>query len=350
MITVPLDVQIVVIDWVYRLSQHSDIDYSTLCACALVCRAWTTPAQRLLFRRVSSHHAIAELLDTLRNAPHLAKHVRFIEVGLDTTQDETQLAILELCTNLDGISIYVFDKADALDATVEARLHAAQLQPVFLELDAYHNIVESIVRLWPSICTLSVYIYDQDLEFLEEFSEPLPEIPETVQSMSIIGDQVGYLAKANFPPLRELELNGPSWRNTSVCEWLHEAGVLPHLQSLRIVGELPPHEVLMQLMHLENLVFTELPVGEAVISLPPTLIRVAYLRRRYRLSIEHAKDAKPFLAALRTLPKLQQISVTPRSSAHELTMFNEVCRERGIELEMYQSADHFWGPQNVDWI
>ncbi|KAI0041762.1 hypothetical protein FA95DRAFT_653484 [Auriscalpium vulgare] len=69
-----------VIEWVYRSSQHAIIDYHTLLVCALVCRAWTPIAQRLLFRRIPEYYFptsnITLLPRTLRASPHLASHVR----------------------------------------------------------------------------------------------------------------------------------------------------------------------------------------------------------------------------------------------------------------------------------
>ncbi|KAI0038069.1 hypothetical protein FA95DRAFT_1298169 [Auriscalpium vulgare] len=160
----------------------------------------------------------------------------------------------------------------------EARLRAAQLHPVCLEVEAEYTMVEWIVRLWPSVRALSVYVSDGRIEL----PQPLPEIyiPDTVQSMSIEGnDQIRIFSwRANSPPLRELELKWPEWwHDSSVCQQLHVSGVLPHLQTLRIDGDFPPQEVLMHPTRLETLLFTELPVDDAVISLPPALIRLSSL-------------------------------------------------------------------------
>ncbi|KAI0040252.1 hypothetical protein FA95DRAFT_1611947 [Auriscalpium vulgare] len=61
MVALPHDVHVEIIKWVYRNSQHVDIDYRTLSACSLVCKIWTTPAQRLLFRCISPRDAVANL-------------------------------------------------------------------------------------------------------------------------------------------------------------------------------------------------------------------------------------------------------------------------------------------------
>ncbi|KAI0042170.1 hypothetical protein FA95DRAFT_610528 [Auriscalpium vulgare] len=48
----PLDIHNTVMGSVYTILQHAGIDYPTLLACALVCRAWRGIAQSLLLRRV----------------------------------------------------------------------------------------------------------------------------------------------------------------------------------------------------------------------------------------------------------------------------------------------------------
>ncbi|KAI0043696.1 hypothetical protein FA95DRAFT_1609143, partial [Auriscalpium vulgare] len=126
MATYPLEIHIAVIEWVYRSSQHAAIDYPTLRACALVCRAWTFFAQRLLFRRVPVPKTklmkldsiiMARFVGTLRTAPHLAAHVRSFIFELANSHpgpgvsDDTMEA-LALCTNIEGIVIDPFG-ADA---------------------------------------------------------------------------------------------------------------------------------------------------------------------------------------------------------------------------------------------
>ncbi|KAI0039032.1 hypothetical protein FA95DRAFT_1113528 [Auriscalpium vulgare] len=202
--------------------------------------------------------------------------------------------------------------------------------------------MEWIMQMWPSVRAVSLWVFDDEV--------PDIRVPNTVQSMSLVGnDQINYfMGGTNIPLLRELELKLPTW-DAFIERRLHLSGVLPHLRTLRIEGGPPPHQVLTHLTHLEGLIFTELPVDRVDILLPQTLIRVGYHLTREcvldihsTLSLEHAKHAGPFCAALRRLPKLQRISVTPHSSTHQVAMFNEVCRDRGIELEMYQDADHFW--------
>ncbi|KAI0045449.1 hypothetical protein FA95DRAFT_1680452 [Auriscalpium vulgare] len=115
---VPLDVQVIVIEWVYRSSQHRAIDYPTLCACALVCRSWTPIAQRLFLRRVPVPDPYIEvqrfpqiiidfILRTLRAAPSLAAHIRSVicnlAVAFDSDAEDDDVTVLALCTNTDSI-------------------------------------------------------------------------------------------------------------------------------------------------------------------------------------------------------------------------------------------------------
>ncbi|KAI0043019.1 hypothetical protein FA95DRAFT_503791 [Auriscalpium vulgare] len=113
MVIIPLEIQLLAIEWVYRLSQHLETDYDTLLACALVCRTWRPIAQRLLFRRVprqprsqkrfdGSPLGFKLLVDTLRACPHLAAHVRSIYLTLDSP-DAVDAALLEVCPHIAGV-------------------------------------------------------------------------------------------------------------------------------------------------------------------------------------------------------------------------------------------------------
>ncbi|KAI0039313.1 hypothetical protein FA95DRAFT_1035792 [Auriscalpium vulgare] len=74
----PFDLHVLFIEWVYRHSQADMTDYATLAACALVCRAWTPVAQRLLYRRLPGKFFVGKerLIDTIRRNPALGTHVR----------------------------------------------------------------------------------------------------------------------------------------------------------------------------------------------------------------------------------------------------------------------------------
>ncbi|KAI0039033.1 hypothetical protein FA95DRAFT_1113652 [Auriscalpium vulgare] len=259
------------------------------------------------------------LLDILRNTPRLGAYVRFIRFVFDASNAascETRVALLELCPRLEGIHIFVDDPLTAFDPTIDARLRAAQLQPAYLEIQAkYPAMMEWMLQLWPSVRALSVSVQDVD----GWVGVPEIHIPDTVQSMTILFNQdIDYLlGGTNIPLLRELELKWFSWNNF-IRRRLHLSNVLPHLRTLRIDGHFPPQVVLMRLTHLEILIVSQFPVGEADITLPRALLHVGYHEFHGSFPafswLEHTEDSKPFIAALRVLSRLQRVSVMRSSS------------------------------------
>ncbi|KAI0045465.1 hypothetical protein FA95DRAFT_123791 [Auriscalpium vulgare] len=169
---VPLEVQLMVVEWVYRSSQHGTIDYPTLRACALVCRSWTPVAQRLLFRRVPVPKPYAEVYDipkitidrllrTLRAAPYLAAHVRSLicnsaaESNADAEQDsdfgDGDVAVLALCTDVASI-IFL----ESVSPALVSHLPTLSVRPVFIYVFGETSLVNRVIDIWPSVRVLDV--------------------------------------------------------------------------------------------------------------------------------------------------------------------------------------------------
>ncbi|KAF7355359.1 hypothetical protein MSAN_01452500 [Mycena sanguinolenta] len=89
-----------------HLSSHTDF-----MACALVCRSWSSAAQRLLFRVVYvSSRRYKRLEKTLRTSPHLASNIRTLVLSREEAQLKAQ-AFTKVCclpgfTHLTNISIH----------------------------------------------------------------------------------------------------------------------------------------------------------------------------------------------------------------------------------------------------
>ncbi|KAI0041761.1 hypothetical protein FA95DRAFT_653370 [Auriscalpium vulgare] len=191
MATVPLDIQVIILEWVYQSSQHDAIDYATLRACALVCRAWRLFAQRLLVRRVpypslynldygstsrNSPFKFAPLLRTLRAAPHLAAHVRstVVNTPLNAELTDTIIAVLELCANMAGIII----GALPTNASFIARLHTIPVRPVFLCVVGSSTLANRILDIWPSV------------RFLDVGMSGMLRIPPGVQALAVASEEL----------------------------------------------------------------------------------------------------------------------------------------------------------------
>ncbi|KAI0040584.1 hypothetical protein FA95DRAFT_1611692 [Auriscalpium vulgare] len=366
MVTVPFDIQLSVIELIYRSSQHAVVDYSTLCACALVCRAWTAPAQRLLFRRVPCgdvafpipypQRAANRLLATLRDAAHLAEHVRLIFITLwsDSAYDASYIvdvALLERCPHVAGVVILGQLVGDGdFNPILEARLRRIPLRSAFLQVEGEYTMVERVVQMWPGVRVLSARVLDNEDTELVIDDEPEPplqvHIPGTVETLSVHGSQIDrLLARPNFSPaLRDLELILPAWTRADL-HYLEVSGVLPRLETLRIVGRFPPPNVLAQLTRLDSLVISTLPAQS--IALPQSLRRVAY---HHDFPVEYAEGVRLLLDALRTLPSLQLVAVTPRSEPEVIATLRKVCSGGRVDFIVYEAPDRLQGPQHVDWI
>ncbi|KAI0041121.1 hypothetical protein FA95DRAFT_1611246 [Auriscalpium vulgare] len=360
MATVPLDVQILIIEWLYRSSQAQTIDYSSLCACALVCRSWTPTAQRLLLRRApcplswcdhSWHFTIPLLLRTLRANSYLATLVHSVHLTLfartASDSDGPEIELLQLCPNIAGISnSIILTECDDRLTSLEPRLRAIPLRPVFLQVgDSERTICNRIVQMWPSLVSLDIKTWCYENEAL------LPiHLSSAVQSFTLsyaLDPDIAILAPENgLPALRTLELVYPTWSDVQwsdvQCRTIHELQVLPQLHTL-ILGRIPPPKILTQLSRLKTLVFNCLPAEP--VSLPQTLQHVGYHADSY--AWEKAKDVMLFAPALWALTHLQLVTVMRCSRQ---TLLKKACRERGVEFRVYKTTEHHPRVPNVDWI
>ncbi|KAI0043721.1 hypothetical protein FA95DRAFT_1681727, partial [Auriscalpium vulgare] len=117
---VPYDIQMKIIDWVYRYFQHGLVDFRTLRACSLVCKAWTRPSQRFLFRKTPSilNPPFGRLLSAMRTNPDLKTYVRKVSLSmyndpeLFATKVPDFLSILALCPHVTVLQISINDDCD----------------------------------------------------------------------------------------------------------------------------------------------------------------------------------------------------------------------------------------------
>ncbi|KAI0041452.1 hypothetical protein FA95DRAFT_1565365, partial [Auriscalpium vulgare] len=338
----PLDVHILIIEWVFRSSQHTTIDYTTLHACALVCRAWTPAAQRLLFRRIrcfdlrDRHCNMRLLVRTLSISPHIAALVRYIQIAWpDHRPDygDVCLRLLELCPHVGGISFFSWHRPNKpLSAELAARLRAIQLRPVLLRMILVDNSnIRTIVGMCQGVRVLA---------FSSGYDHPLPP---TVEVLEIYEDSAyGCLSRSHpLPALRYLRLITLSWPST-LSRHLISTGILPQLQSLPIKGTFPPAEVLDHLTQLKTLVVRKLP--KQSINLPPTLQYFGY----HTWGVSSDTRAELAVIPLRALPGLQLVTVTRFVERDVRTALEAMCRDIGVEFGTYESPHDFQRPQHID--
>ncbi|KAI0049162.1 hypothetical protein FA95DRAFT_1604690 [Auriscalpium vulgare] len=356
MAKLPLEVQILIIECVYRLSQAEAVDYATLCACALVCRAWTPIAQRLLFRRVpfaktypDGRDKLPLLLRTLRTSPHLAAAVRSIFLSMflaNATSDiSADVELLELCPHIQ--KVWVQDLLeDYMFSALEARLRAIQLRPVVLRVWGEPSFLGLFLSAWPNIRVLDVRGAT-----LSDIPDALPPISASgsLQALSINDMAWALVPKNDFTALRDLELMLPAWHEAWWIEQLHRSNLLRGIHTLRIMGSFPPQDVLERIARLESLVFDKLPEEDVV--LPRSLRHAGYHPQCKSPGPERVKVASYVVAGLRALADLKLVSSTRLAQPAQLAALEEVCRDRGVEFQTYRTHYHFPNPRwDVDWI
>ncbi|KAI0042173.1 hypothetical protein FA95DRAFT_610938 [Auriscalpium vulgare] len=351
MAILPLEIQILVIEWVFRASQHARIDYATLRACALVCRAWTATAQRLLFRRISPdpyndyHRRIPLLIHTLRTCPHLSAHVRSVRLGppmlqKDPAAADGTIAMLELVPHIEGITFATTLSRQDWSADLEARMRALPLRPAFLALGGEPTVVNRIVKMWPTIRVLATSTLRRPIHAARRTLRVLP----TVQALTLHSSNIADLSpKVPLPALHDLTLLHPFWTNPVHSEHLRAVGVLSQIRILQLRGAFPPQDVIDDLEQLEGLIIDGPPAQ--TVSLPKSLHHFGYHSDR-----DTRADTGIVTAALCGLPNLQRVTVTRQGHPDMRSALEEMCRSCGADFEMYESADSFMRPRHIDWI
>ncbi|KAI0047432.1 hypothetical protein FA95DRAFT_1559150 [Auriscalpium vulgare] len=364
MANTPLDVQLLIIEWIYRLSQSMYVDYATLRACALVCRAWTSTAQCLLFRRLVSPYPVFDdhtislilrILRTLRARPHLSAHVRSVAISLMSTVPDhsaynisVAVALLELCPHVQGIYVQDYLNYNSIPPELEARLRAIPLQPTFLQVIGEHSFVSVLRQIWPSLRVLDLTDASGScLEGAADGTAPPISMPGALQALSLDTRNMAWLLAPNNDraALRHLALRYTSWPDVSWDQQPYALDILHGIHTLSLQGSPPPH-VLEHLAHLESLVFDCLPQGRT--ALPQSLRHVGY--HPWNSPWEKTLSTGFAVAALRALANLQLVTVTRCMSAVQMTRFEELSRDRGVEFVIYQDRHYFPTLQDVDWI
>ncbi|KAI0043016.1 hypothetical protein FA95DRAFT_1563754 [Auriscalpium vulgare] len=351
MAIIPLDIQLLVVEWLYRLSQHQfAIDYHTLRACALVCSAWRPVAQRLLFRRVPRQPGlpfggiflldVTLLLDILRTRPHLAAHVRTIRLFLESAYADAvdaQLMLLEVCPHV--ACLYIEIDTEIVPHMLKFAI-PQHIQSVILPFE--HEDVNAILKLWPDL--RAIEITRGVIPGVDEI--PLIRIPSGVLSLSVPASVITqiFVTADDLPALRDLELGAITSRSyTELLPTLCASGLLPRLRTLVLDGPLPPAEVLDQLEQLESLIFQELPNEDVIF--PKTLRHIGC-----HYSCDPEPERASFLvAALRSLDGLQLVTVAGLFRRTRAVLM-DACRELDVECVTLETSEHFPRPRDVDWI
>ncbi|KAI0061947.1 hypothetical protein BV25DRAFT_1826239 [Artomyces pyxidatus] len=157
---VPFDVQVEILEWVYRSGQtRLSIDRTTLSVAALVCKAWTPVAQRLLFCHLlwtSASLRIADGITLLRDNPTLGTYVRSIpfiyhrssQDGSVALTNEKMIALLRLCPYIVDL---IFQSSSPFTANELSQIRSLNLPVTVLKLSRMGPAMCQLAALWPTV-------------------------------------------------------------------------------------------------------------------------------------------------------------------------------------------------------
>lgn len=222
-VQMPLEIILAIIEAAY----HHDVpDIGLLQSCSLVCRAWSLPVQKLLFRSVSlrtqdaytSFEAAASANPVLRDA------VRHLRVVMDYSQpsylhQHAFAHAVAMCPSLVGLDIALYGYADpgaeALGAVESARLRrrAPSFDPQTI----------SILRSGPAVRSLTFSNWSENQQCLFQL---LDLYPTSLRSLSLSGTSPihpapSFPSSAFFPgTLKELRINFQTPPSLEFMGWL----------------------------------------------------------------------------------------------------------------------------------
>ncbi|KAI0052509.1 hypothetical protein FA95DRAFT_1329285 [Auriscalpium vulgare] len=349
----PFDIHARIIQYVYIISQTHDVDYPTLSACALVCKDWVAPSQRLLFRRIVRHsmgdgdsswfrRVAPLLLRAFASRPHLGTYVRFLTIGTqfnyvqfnhlpDNLDDTLVLPLLRCCPHIALLSI-VGTSVPNLQG-----LRALDLRPSVLVFSASiaRDAVHTVLQVLPSVRHVV-------MELGGGLAPPPTSRLLSVKSGNTI--DVGRLPEGILFEDLDLHYLFFSENMTSI-----EHAVASNLRALT-TWVVPSSFTLERLTALETLILIRLPSPS--VTLPRTLRHFGFHADNGSTPPGMAQSLKDLGASLSksALPTLRVVSVTRCSHPSIRRTLERVCTARGAEFVEYVDREAYPRPRYVDWI
>jgi hypothetical protein len=347
MATVPIELIIKILENAYyKEALHPDPDYTTLCACALVCPAWSSYAQQLLFRFVSlcirdddderaelRNESFLQAIDSSTDRGRtLASWVRNLSVVLSVTTHDASISptilfnILTSCSRLYELTIetrglYELNAnhlAKFKDIAPNITIRSVKL----LRASVQSPILCQLLSIWPSVQFLTVGT--------EMVTSPPPkpcnlQLYELVLRRTPTEALLEWFLSTSLNTLRVLSLfDPPSQTIRSIL-----SKYAPHLQSLRLFHyNLNTIAFLRLCMNLEELILVHVPDHFVAENLPASI-------EHFGFSDVARKSLKRVVSAVLKLPNLRVLSCNPKikslSGFHEL---QAVCVDKGVDLRV----------------
>ncbi|KAI0058402.1 hypothetical protein BV25DRAFT_1830045 [Artomyces pyxidatus] len=343
----PFDLHVVILEWVYRLSQSQEVDYSTLAASSLVCKLWTPIAQRLLFRRlrgrISRPQTVHYLINITHHNPSLGTYVRSLSVYVRRGQKGALevpdfVALLSCFPQMQQVFI---DCSDKLTSDELAQVKGLDLQIKCLRGMTASCMFYQLAQAWAATLRYILISGGSPESVLRDTLTP--------ETFSLLGIEFYHLAQPSpvqwlipsggDPPLREVELHAYSSLELEAL-----VARAPRLTSLTCDANLPSPHVLAPLQELEELIIHGLP-GEAF-KLPRSLRHVGFHPWTYA----GPTHLEYLFAALSSLPHLSLVSATYGIEPWVLKELGDRCTEMGVDFVVHRNPDFFPRGRYVDWL
>ncbi|KAM6498767.1 hypothetical protein JOM56_006715 [Amanita muscaria] len=332
---------------------HSEVDIAILKSCSLVCRAWTMPAQRLLFRHVTlkNQRALESFVDAIDRSTFQGcvrgDAVRRLRVTIDHNDplgiNQQSLALgVSLCPNLTGLSLALYGGTHIVESRVGRAAPLFDQQTVQnltsgpaiseLEFDNWSESEEAtaqVLHIWPTLKSLSIRGTTPQLS--STLSDPFPCSLETLRlnfQTAPSDDYLKWLLHNSSESLRALEFERePSLHLLEHLLTSHSAT----LQSLSLpsVSSEKQASIIQQCSQLREL-NTESPsaLKHLYAKLPETLEHMAF-------GVDKDSELRHVLGAVkgtRTL-KTVVIQIWTGGELHDLSKLKIECACRGMCLK-----------------
>ncbi|KAI0269731.1 hypothetical protein BGY98DRAFT_1100951 [Russula aff. rugulosa BPL654] len=363
----PLELIDMIFAWARLEPRKGTADLGTLAASCLVCKAWQSPAQALLFRDIPislCHRRRSLLIRSLSDRPDLGRHIRSfgmeisnapVSWGPDSVPKACSkryrrtisefIRVLARAPNLTRLIIDIDGEFDDAHVSDLLSVDLRHLEILNWEGRPTSSALYLLLALWPSI---------RHLRIDNLYLDPLPEDsrPLSFRSLCMRDDLSESFMRWLLPkedddePLRELHIeSSPSYRTLK--------DVQPHAYTLHVltVDRIPPQSFLDALVVLKELTFCELP--SSPFDLPRSLLQVMYHAKGQQRHCppcpanadahhittraegdepKSADEARFLVKALKELPHLSSLSATRQTPAKVLDSLHKFCREAGIEF------------------
>ncbi|KAI0042806.1 hypothetical protein FA95DRAFT_516166 [Auriscalpium vulgare] len=342
----PIDVIIDILECLCDTLGVRSSGYKTLASCALVCAAWTPPAQKILFRTLQEttnptwfSHAIR----SIEGNPVLGSYVRSLDVAVYHHEFTYHIPLaafvrmLSACPRVFKLSMAF--RIDWLHSTaMEELARLSHLEITTIKWIGKSPAIYQFMNLWHK--TVRFAALDQS------FGLPLPSIPrqpfalhQLVLSSVVTVDREVVLWFLPIPsedttserrPLRILELSTylhDPWRiiaarNSELYSLTLNSGVPPTPESYKVLQEL----ILRQLP----------PSRSGAVVLPKSLTHCGFHPRNGSHGHDSLRDV--LIPALRALPHLRCITLNQFVSENNVSALEDLCRRNGATLTIYPGS------------